>query len=95
MYAGIVWILGVAVQHILKRDALGFGDVKFFAVAGLWLGAGMLPVFLILSGILGCAFGIFWKKIKQKDIFPFGPALILALYAGILLSAANLGFLRF
>ena len=63
------------------RDVLGFGDVKFFAVAGLWLDAGAIPVFLLLSGVLGVVLGLVWQKILGRgQLFPFAPALAIALF---------------
>ena len=65
-------------SFILKRDSLGFGDVKFFIMAGLWLGLSYLPYFLMLSGVFGVLFGFAWQYIKKEKLFPFGPALILS-----------------
>lgn len=63
---------------IKNREPMGLGDVKFFAVAGFWLGAdpAMLAVFLFLAGLLGIMIALFWKRIKKEAEFPFGPALI-------------------
>jgi len=59
---------------------LGLGDVKFFAVAGLWLGWEALPDFCVVSGLTGLVLGIIWKKITGQPSFPFGPALIFSFY---------------
>ncbi len=82
--AGVVYalfILSIAwlVSKALRKDALGGGDVKFFFVAGLWLGGGVLPLYCILSGVIGIVLGIVWKALKKGDVFPFGPALIISL----------------
>lgn len=74
------WALGAIVSKVLKKDALGFGDVKFFIVAGLWLGIMDLAYFAVLSGILGVVLGLIWQKSGKGEVFPFGPALILALF---------------
>lgn len=84
VYGGLVWLMGVLVAFVRKKDALGFGDVKFFAMAGLWLGLSWLPFFLIGAGLCGVFTGLYWRLILKKNTFPFGPALILALYAGLL-----------
>ena len=75
-----------------KREALGLGDVKFFAVAGLWLGARLdiFALFLLLSGFLGVVLALFWRKVTGDREFPFGPALagaffISTLYGNIIL----------
>lgn len=80
VYAGLSWILGVLMKKILGKEALGFGDVKFFLVAGLWLGLDPLPYFLMFSGAFGIAFGFFWQKLTQSKLFPFGPSLIVSFY---------------
>lgn len=62
------------------RVMLGFGDVKFFTVAGLWLGLWPLVPFLFLSGVFGVLLGLIWRKLGHGEVFPFGPALALSLY---------------
>lgn len=86
IYAGLVWGLGKAISFALKRDSLGFGDVKFFACAGIWLGLPALPFFLILSGVVGVGLGILWKILFKQSVFPFGPALIVAFAALVVIT---------
>ena len=90
LYAGLVWLMGVIVSRVLKRDSLGFGDVKFFFAAGLWLGLSNLAWFCMLSGGLGIVLGLSWQTLKKERIFPFGPALIAALYVLLLLDGSLL-----
>jgi len=85
LYGGLIWLVGALMKVILKKDALGFGDVKFFAVAGLWLGLAALPLFLMMGGVLGVVWGILWRFTVKDPVFPFGPALILSFYACLLL----------
>ncbi len=80
VFALFAWGLGAIMTKILKKEALGFGDVKFFAVAGLWLGLSNLPVFCMLSGIAGIFVAVVWKITAKNPVFPFGPALILTFY---------------
>lgn len=80
IYGGLAWLLGVVMKNALQKEALGFGDVKFFMVAGLWLGLDLLPYFLMFSGVFGILFGIIWQKITQSKLFPFGPSLIVSFY---------------
>lgn len=89
VYAGLAWGMAHIFRAALKKDALGFGDVKFFAVAGLWLGLLKLADFCIIAGILGVALALLWKFIREDSVFPFGPALILALF-GLLLVDGSL-----
>ncbi len=84
-YGFLSWFLGFVLTKILKRNSLGFGDVKFFMVAGLWLGINTLPYFMILSGTLAIAFALGWRVVFKQDVFPFGPALIVSFYSLLLL----------
>lgn len=85
IFAVIIWFTGYFIGRILKKEALGMGDVKFFAMAGLWLGLSYLPFFLVCSGFFGVVLGIGYKIFLRKQVFPFGPALILSLYIGLIL----------
>lgn len=78
------WGLMKGMSVLLKKDAMGFGDVKFFGVCGLWLGFSYFPVLLILSGFLGLFTGAYYIKFRKQKIFPFGPALLMAFYVCIL-----------
>ncbi len=78
---------GLAVGCALKygyiflknQDGLGLGDVKFLAIAGMWLGLENLPVYFFLSGVLGIITGLLWRLAGRGRVFPFGPALIIAM----------------
>jgi leader peptidase (prepilin peptidase)/N-methyltransferase len=87
-YGAFAWILTLVMNRVLKKEAMGFGDVKFFAAAGLWLGLSQLGTFCILSGFLGVALALAWKAMKKGDIFPFGPALIMSLYLLLILPSS-------
>ncbi len=80
LFAALSYILSLVMTKTLKRQAMGMGDVKFFAVAGLWLGVAQLSSFYILSGILGVLIGAIWQRIRGEAVFPFGPALIISFF---------------
>jgi len=46
-FGALSWFLGFVMEKILKKPALGFGDVKFFAASGIWLGLPVLGHFCI------------------------------------------------
>jgi Flp pilus assembly protein protease CpaA len=79
--AGALFLL----VYFVSRKGLGGGDVKFMAVAGLYLGfRSVLPAMLygsILSAIAGGVL-LLTKRIGRKDAMPFAPFL----YIGILLT---------
>jgi leader peptidase (prepilin peptidase)/N-methyltransferase len=63
-----------------KREGLGMGDVKFFAVSGLFLSLKTFAPFLLISGLIGILTSLLWKKLGKGEEFPFGPALAIALF---------------
>lgn len=72
---------------LLGRDAMGMGDIKFFAAAGFWLGtdSGTLAVYMIMAGLFGIILSLVWQyRTKQREV-PFGPSIILA-FLGVLLT---------
>src|SRR5690606_8342699 len=89
VFAFVIWITGKLMTTILKKEALGFGDVKFFGMAGLWLGLSWLPIFMILSGLSGIIWGTGWRVVTRDPVFPFGPALILSFYSCLLLQGTG------
>lgn len=76
----IAYILRKGFAVIYKKDALGFGDVKFFAVAGIYLEFSQFSAFLFFSGIIGIGIAIVWRSLKRGPEFPFGPALAISMY---------------
>lgn len=73
-------ILKYGFKVFMRKDGLGLGDVKFFAVSGLYLTPEFVSSFFFLSGIIGVLTAIVWKLMKKGDVFPFGPSLAMALY---------------
>ena len=70
------------------REGFGLGDVKLLAVAGLWLGLGPAPLYLIVAGLGGAAFALIWRKLGGGREFPLGPALALALFLALIFPGA-------
>ena len=71
---------------------LGFGDVKFLAVSGLWLGAMPMIPYLVLSGILGVVSALVWRQLGKGRYFPFGPALAMSFFVFVAYPDANGAF---
>jgi prepilin signal peptidase PulO-like enzyme (type II secretory pathway) len=64
----------------LKKPGLGLGDVKLFAVSGLWLASPMALVpFMFYAGIFGILFALIWRMMGHGKVFPFGPSMLSAL----------------
>ena len=73
-------LLRHAAQLVLKREAMGLGDIKFYAAAGFWFGlsANAAATLLIVSGLSGIIMALAWKKHTGEAEVPFGPSLIIA-----------------
>jgi len=80
MCFAVAVILRYGYQFLKKKEGLGMGDVKFLPVAGLWVGIGLLPVYFVTAGLLGVLTAIIWRILFKNPIFPFGPALAVAMY---------------
>ena len=79
-YGGGILCISLIMDRILKRDTMGGGDIKLFAVCGLYLGF----IGTLLAVIFACVIGlIFVVARKKKDEsgskeFPFGPSIAVA-----------------
>jgi leader peptidase (prepilin peptidase) / N-methyltransferase len=78
--AGLALLLHHGYSKLRGRTMLGYGDVKFFAVVGVWLPLMSVPIFLFMSGILGVMLGLVWRLAGRGVVFPFGPALAVSLF---------------
>jgi len=75
----VIFSIGQGIKYFIGKQPLGFGDIKLFFAAGLWLRFGELPFFLVLSGVSGCLTGLVWMGSGYGKKFPFGPSIIIAL----------------
>lgn len=89
LFALVPFAIKFLYEKFKKKNAMGMGDIKFFFVAGLWLGAAVLPYFMIMSGVLAIILGLFWQIMFDKKRFPFGPALVVSFYVMLLFQGSN------
>ncbi len=71
---------------ILKKEGLGFGDVKFVAVCGLLLGFKNVLLAITVAAILGSVILVTVSLIKKKDKdfeFPFAPFLAVGVFVAM------------
>ena len=88
-------VIGLALRFgyalIMKREGLGWGDVKFLPIAGLWIAAvAQWPSFLFFAGVLGILTALVWRALGRGAHFPFGPALALSLMLHVLYQVGTL-----
>jgi len=99
---GALWLVAIAGKLVFKpkdavtgepTDAMGFGDVKYMAMAGAFLGAeGVLLVFF-LGCVAGAIAGVVWMAVKRDRFIPFGPYLSLGLLLVLFFRAPIFHFL--
>ena len=68
LYYGAIWIL--------KKEGLGFGDVKLAFVTGLFLGWQKFLLSMIIASISACIVLLIIKSVKKDEDgkeYPFGP----------------------
>ena len=79
------------IELLIKKEAMGGGDIKLFGMVGLFLGVKLGLLTILLSVYIGAIYGILtiiYSKIKKKEynsMIPYGPfisvgALISILY---------------
>jgi len=73
-------ISGVLRSVVIPREAMGFGDVKFIALIGAFLGWQAVLFTLLASSVIGCLAalaGFFLARDRSGSRVPFGPFLAL------------------
>lgn len=80
----LLYLVRTAANFYYKQDALGLGDVKLMAAAGLWLG----PYYVLLSLSAGAFAGLLHgagialhKKVSFKNLsLPAGPGFAIGIF---------------
>ena len=73
---GLFCLLFYGSKYFLKKEGLGYGDVRLMGLIGMYIGIEYLAIMLIISSVLALLVGtvLFMKKGKS-EAFPFGPFL--------------------
>ena len=83
-----MFILGEAAKFVMKKEALGDGDVKFLVMLGANLGIERTLLSVLGASITGAAVGILlilFEKLKKEDYIPFAPFLARGAVVSILI----------
>ena len=63
-------------KWLLKKEGMGYGDVRLMGMIGLFVGLRTLFLALLISSLLASIYGIVLLKIKKKsEAYPLGPFL--------------------
>lgn len=86
IFGGGMLLISLFMDAVLKKESLGGGDIKLFAMLGLYLGIWNGLLNLILSCIVGLVFALSRGK-DSKNEFPFGPAISFATFVTFLVGS--------
>ena len=76
VFGGGILLLSLVMDKILGRESLGGGDVKLFAVVGLYLGFVGTLFCMMLACVLGLLFALAQKRRGGEErAIPFGPSI--------------------
>ena len=77
VYGGGILLFSLVMDKVLQKESMGGGDIKLFAVMGLYLGMIASLFALVLACVLGLMIALVQQKQKSQPI-PFGPAIAAA-----------------
>jgi leader peptidase (prepilin peptidase)/N-methyltransferase len=83
MAGGVLWAIGWLGTKALKKDAMGFGDVKMIAAMGGCLGHWAL-LSLAVAALCGAVIGIVIRVVTAGRYIPFGPFLAVGMWTVML-----------
>ena len=78
------------IELIIKKEVMGGGDIKFFAMLGLFLGIKLGLLVILLSVYVGAIYGILsiayskLKKTEYNSMIPYGPFISVAAFIVVL-----------
>jgi leader peptidase (prepilin peptidase)/N-methyltransferase len=78
---GSLWSVGFFGKLMMKKDAMGFGDVKLMGALGAFLGWQSIIFIIFVSSLLGTIVGVSFiaaGKREWQSRIPFGPYIALA-----------------
>lgn len=81
---GLVAGLGYVWRRARGYEGIGLGDAKLLAAGGAWVGAGLIPLILLVASGLGIILALTVSQkphgASDRAAIPFGPALSLGIW---------------
>jgi len=76
--AGVVWSVRLVGTAVLKKEAMGFGDVTLMAMIGAFVGWQPSLIIFFLAPLAGLLVGGIGWLLTRENVIPYGPFLCLA-----------------
>ena len=84
---GILYFLGIVGKLIFRKEAMGLGDVKYYAFLGAFLGWEAILYAFLVACLFGSLFGIGkFVVVRRLGYVPFGPFLSLGAFSMLFFS---------
>ena len=77
---GFLYAAGTIAEWVLKKEAMGGGDVKLLAAIGGVIGWRGVLWTIFVSSLIGTAGGLYLRFTKGEELIPFGPYLALGAF---------------
>jgi leader peptidase (prepilin peptidase)/N-methyltransferase len=87
---GLFWSISVLGRAVLKKDAMGFGDVKLMGALGAFLGLESVIFITFISSLFGALIGVTFILLGKRDLqsrIPFGPYIALGAITWLLVGS--------
>lgn len=82
---GLFMLVYYGSKWLLKKEGLGYGDVRLMGFIGLFVGLNYLFLMIIIACILASVFGLILLKVKKKsEPYPLGPFLNIGAFIVVL-----------
>jgi prepilin signal peptidase PulO-like enzyme (type II secretory pathway) len=75
---GIVWAVRIVGTAVLRREAMGFGDVTLLAMIGAFLGWQPALIIFFLAPFAGAVLAVIQRVVFGREDIAYGPFLCLA-----------------
>ena len=93
---GIIFSIIYFYKQVRKKEGMGLGDAKLFAVVGFWFGWISIPFIVFLSSVialLSVVPGLIMKSKQMSSEIPFGPYIIIATFVFITCKESMIDFI--
>lgn len=85
---GVKKVTGKCTRAVVPREAMGYGDVKFIAMIGAFLGWKAVLITIMSACCFGAIIGLIQKWLSKDSKIPFGPYLALGAFIFIFTGVA-------